>query len=132
MPMRRQNPSPEPNLFEFIEDLTEGVQRGFSGLSALPGPGLGEQFSDVARKPVECDILEADALEDMPHCCANGDPDLAEVLAGPRVLDVLGPVPAYCGQRPVEGADDIGDRDVAGVAVEPVTALGTALARDDA
>ena len=49
MPMRRQNPSPEPNPFEFIGDLTEGVQRGCSGLSALPGPWLGEEFSDVAR-----------------------------------------------------------------------------------
>ena len=56
----------------------------------------------------------------MPHCCAHGDPDLAEMLAGPRVLDVLGPVPAHCGKRPVKGADDIGDRDVAGVAVEAV------------
>ena len=59
---------------------------------------------------------------------AHGDPDSLQVLGGARVVDVLGRLAADAGQRALDGADDVGERDLLGRLGEPVAALGAALA----
>ena len=67
-------------------------------------------------------------LDDAAHGGADGDPDVLEVLGGARVLDVLGRLAAHRRQRPLDGADDVGQGDLLGRLGEPVAAVRAALA----
>ena len=55
----------------------------------------------------------------------------AATSAAPVVGEALGPGPADRRERALDGAQDVGDRDLGGGPVEPVAALGAAPARDD-
>ena len=52
-----------------------------------------------------------------------------QVLGGAEVLDVLRRLAADAGQRALDGADDVGERDLLGGLGEPVAAVGAALRR---
>ena len=86
--------------------------------TALPGSGFGQQARDVLREVSGLDILETDAFEDLPHGCANGDPDIPEMISSPRIDEILGSLPADSRERTVEGAHDVGDGHVGRVAIQ--------------
>ena len=55
---------------------------------------------------------------------------LAQRLGAAAVLDLVGRLAAHRRQRPLDRADDLGERDVVGVARQPVAAVGAAPAAD--
>ena len=71
-------------------------------------------------------------LEYVAHGRSHGYPDLAQVLGCTRVFDVLRSLAAHGRERTIECAHHIGNGDIRRLAVEPVAALGAALAGDDA
>lgn len=68
----------------------------------------------------------------MAHGGAHGNPHLAEVLGRSGVVEVLGPLAAHGREWSVEGAYDVGDGDLSGIAIQAVPALGSSLAGHDA
>src|SRR3954447_10033109 len=83
---------------------------------------------DVRGQRAGRDVGERHLLGDRPQARAHGDPHLRERLGRGPVRDVLRPLPAHRRERPLDGADHVGDRDLRRRPVQPVAALGAALA----
>jgi len=77
-------------------------------------------------------VAERHLFEDGALVGPQGDPDLLKGLGRPGVLDVLRPLAADAEQRTVDGADDLGQRDLAGGPGQPEAALRSPLAADQA
>ena len=71
-------------------------------------------------------------VEDIANGRASGHPHVAQVLSRTVVFGVFWPVTPDVCQRAVEGAHDIGNRDVGRLTRQPVAAIGPPLAGDDA
>ena len=78
------------------------------------------------------DLGEGGVLEHRAQRRADRDPDVAQALGRPGVVELLGRVLVDVGERPLDRADHVGDRDLGGVAGEPVAALGAAPRLDQA
>src|SRR4051812_34234621 len=77
------------------------------------------------------DVRERHVLGDRAQARTHRDPHLLQRLGGAVVDDVLGALAAHRRERSLDRADDVGDRDLARRPVEPVAALGAALAADE-
>ena len=97
-----------------------------------PGLGvLGQAATSGGRRPAATSA-SVTCLDDAAQARAHRDPDLLQRLGGAGVVDVLGRPAADRGQRALDGADDVGDGDLARRAREPIAAVGAALAADEA
>src|SRR6266480_3723448 len=85
--------------------------------------------SGLARRG--CDVRERGLLEDVAHVRPELEPDVAEAACGSVVLELVRPHSSHAGDRPLELADHVGDRDLLRRACELVAALGAALAGDE-
>src|SRR4051794_39882895 len=101
-------------------------------LACDPGLRIARERRDVLGQRARRDVGERDLLGDRAQARADGDPHLLQRLGRPRVGDVLRPLAADRRERPLDRADDVGDRDLRGGPVEPVAALGAALAAHEA
>lgn len=84
----------------------------------------GELFDRVWERAFD-EVGEGYGLQDCAEVSADGDPDLRERPGGAPVLDGLGELAPDVGQRPFDGADDVGQRDLVCGPGEPVAAGGT-------
>ena len=98
------------------------------------GPGCGVAVRSVTdvRQVAAGDVGQGHVVEDPAQRRPRGDPDVLQVLGGPAVVRLLGAVAPDVGQWAVQCADDVGDGDLRRRTGQPVAALGTALAGDDA
>ena len=101
--------------------------------ASAPDPRLRvvPQPLDLRRQLARREVGERDVLDHRAHAGADRDPDVLQVLGGAGVLDVLRRLAADAGQRALDGADDVGERDVLGRLGEPVAAVGAALGADE-
>src|SRR3954469_21958399 len=77
------------------------------------------------------DVRECRLLEHAADLRAQLEPDVPQPLGRALVLELVRSHPAHGGDRSLELADDLGDRDLLRGARELVATLGAALARNE-
>ena len=77
------------------------------------------------------EVGQGDVLEHGPEARPGGDPHVHDPPGRARVREVLGRLAPHGSERPVDGPDHVGHRDVGGLLREQVAALRAPLRRDD-
>ena len=94
--------------------------------------GRARQIRTVSLALRRSDVRERRLLEHAADLRAQLEPDVAQPFGRAVVLELVRPHASHGGDRPLELADDVGDRDLLRRPRELVAALGAALARDQA
>src|SRR2546425_5545400 len=79
-----------------------------------PGAGVVDEFADALGEFAGDDVVQGHFIEDGPLVRAQGDPDALQRFRGADVAEVLRALPANPDKLPVDGADDVRERDLAG------------------
>ena len=104
----------------------------FSDLSGRSSPRGPRSASRSRRGGRRRQVGDGDDLEDVADAGAEGDPELAHGGGVGGIGGLLGAGVADGGEGALDGAEDVGDRDLVGGAGEPIAAGGAAAAVDEA
>lgn len=88
--------------------------------------------SDRIREPASRNVGDGDVLENLAQRRPHRDPDRLQMLRGAGVGHVLRTLSPHLGQRALDGAEDIGKRDVSAITSEAIATTAPPLAHDEA
>jgi dye decolorizing peroxidase len=110
------------------------ADNAYPGSGVLPShPGLGVvgQHVDRVGQAGVGDVGDGHVLDDVAEVLADRDPHASELTGDAGILGLFGLAAPNAGERPLDGTDDVGDRDLPGLLGQPVAAVGAALTADD-